>query len=101
MFTIVNKPLITEKSLALAGKGFYTFSVAKASGKAQIGQEISKLYKVKVTSIRTITMHGKIRRVGRKMKTVKQADWKKAIVKLSPGQKIDAFEVTAKEEVKK
>lgn len=98
---IVKKPLITEKSLALAGKSLYTFAVDKSAGKGEISREINKLYKVKVTEIRTISMHGKVRRVGRKMKTVKGMDWKKAIVKLAPGQKIDAFEVTNKEEVKK
>ncbi len=98
---IVKKPLITEKSLALAAKGLYTFGVEKSAGKGEISHEINKLYKVKVTEIRTISMHGKVRRVGKKMKMVKGVDWKKAIVKLSPGQKIEAFEVTTKEEVKK
>lgn len=95
---IVKKPLITEKSLALAAKGVYTFGVAKSAGKAEIAREIGQLYKVKVTDVHTVSMHGKERRVGRKMKAVRQSDWKKAIVKLAPGQKIEAFEVTTKEE---
>ena len=99
-FMIVKRPLITEKSLALAAKSFYTFSVAASANKAEISREIGILYKVKVTGIRTVSMHGKVRRVGRKMNTVRKSDWKKAIVKLAPGQKIEAFEVTTKEEKK-
>ncbi len=98
--TIVNKPLITEKTLTLAGKGFYTFDVAVMANKIVISHEIEKLYKVKVTGIRTITSHGKVRRVGRKMTPIKKSDWKKAIVRLAAGQKIDAFEVTGEGEKK-
>lgn len=95
---IINKPLITEKSMFLASKGLYTFYVSAAANKAEISRDIGRLYKVKVIDIRTVSMHGKVRKVGRKMKTVRASDWKKAIVKLAPGQKIEAFEVTTKEE---
>lgn len=100
MHLIVNRPLITEKSLTLAGKGLYTFSVSLKADKSQIRREINRLYKVKVTDIRTVTMHGKTRRVGRKMTVIQKSNWKKAIVRLMKGQKIDAFEVTGEEEKK-
>jgi len=100
MSTVIRKPMITEKTLALASHGFYTFRVAHDANKAQISRDVGRLYKVKVTKTRTVVMHGKTRRVGRKMTPVTASDWKKAIVKLSPGQKIDAFEVTTKEEKK-
>lgn len=100
MQTVIKKPFITEKTLALAAKGYYTFMVEVAAGKAKIGREIARLYKVNVTAIRTISMHGKSRRVGKKMTLIQKPDWKKAIVKLAPGQKIEAFEVTTEREKK-
>ncbi len=100
MHLIVNRPLITEKSLTLAGKGLYTFKVSLKADKSQIRREINRLYKVKVTDIRTVTMHGKTRRVGRKMTVIQKSNWKKAIVRLMKGQKIDAFEVTGEGEKK-
>lgn len=90
----VIRPIITEKSLSLAGKGLYTFAVHPKKNKPQIANAVEKLYKVTVTRVSTVSMHGKARRVGRKMTLVTRPDWKKAIVTLVQGQKIDAFEVT-------
>lgn len=108
---IVKRPLITEKTLLLASHGWYTFAVDIEASKASIAQAISGAYKVKVVSVRTVTMHGKVRRVGKLSLHVKKPDWKKAMVKLTKGQKIDVFEVgpmqeqaatkAPKEEVKK
>jgi large subunit ribosomal protein L23 len=95
MQTLVQRPVITEKSLMLVPKGWYTFAVSAAARKEQIAAEIAKLYNVKVVAVRTIRMHGKTRRVGRKMSTIARPDWKKALVQLKSGQKIDVFEVGA------
>lgn len=90
---VLIKPLITEQTLNATRGGWYTF-VAKAEGnKSQIASEIAKHYKVKVTEIRTMTMHGKTRKVGKKMRTIKKENWKKALVKLDKGQKISDFEI--------
>lgn len=94
------RPLITEKSLTLANKGWYTFAVEEAVSKAQVAAEVSAAYKVEVINVRTVHMHGKVRRFGRRMSTRRQPDWKKAMVQLKEGQKIDAFEVTAQEQPK-
>lgn len=91
--TVLVKPLITEQTLNATRGGWYTFVTKAASNKAQIASEIAKHYKVKVTKIRTMTMPGKTRRVGRKMHTVTKIDWKKALVKLGKDQKISDFEV--------
>lgn len=101
MKSTVKKPLLTEKTLSLAAKGWYTFMVDIQAAKATISREIEKLYKVKVQTIRTITMHGKMRRAGRKQAQIKKADWKKALVRLAKGQKIDAFEAAPAQETKK
>ncbi|MBI3385985.1 50S ribosomal protein L23 [Candidatus Gottesmanbacteria bacterium] len=94
---IVKLPWMTEKSLDLARRGWYTFAVSKQADKASIAKEVSALYGVTVTDVRTITLHGKERRVGRLMRKVTKPDWKKALVRLKAGQKIDAFEVTTEE----
>lgn len=91
MDNIIEKPVITEKSLTLAGKGWYTFAVNFTATKERIAAEIAKFYKVKVLSVRTANMHGKIHKAGRKMKLTRKPDWKKAYVLLQSGQKIDVF----------
>ena len=94
---IIKRPHITEKTLLLAAKGWYTFVVDIKSRKEDTRKSIQTLYKVTVTDIRSVSMHGKIRKVGRMSKYSKKPDWKKVIVRLLKGQKIDAFEVTAPE----
>lgn len=100
MKTIVIRPYITEKTLTLAAKGWYTFVVNNASTKQQIGDEVATLYRVTVRDVRTSSVAGKERRSGRKMIKARTSDWKKALVRLPAGQTISAFEVT-KEEGKK
>ncbi|MBI2404854.1 50S ribosomal protein L23 [Candidatus Gottesmanbacteria bacterium] len=97
---ILKRPLMTEKTLAIARGGYYTFVVSQKSNKAQIAQAVSKQYNVKITDVRTAIMHGKVRRVGKKMKIRIKPNWKKAIVRVAPGQKIDAFDVSHEQEKK-
>ena len=89
----IKRPVMTEKSLRLAGMGYYTFVVGLDCNKAQIAQNIEQMYNVTVVDVRTVSMHGKVRRVGKRQKSIKQSDWKKAIVRLKQGQTIDVFEV--------
>lgn len=100
MKQVIIKPIITEKSLSLAAKGWYTFGVAIASNKVHIAHAITDMYKVTVVDVRTMIMHGKERRSGKRQKKVTKSDWKKALVRLKEGQKIDAFEVTGEPEKK-
>ena len=89
---LVHKPLITEKSLIHASRGWYTYAVNVEARKEFIAQEIHDAYKVDVLEVRTMRMPEKARRVGRKMvKTTKPA-WKKVLVRLKDGQKIDVYE---------
>ena len=87
------RPIITEKSLGMAQKGWYTFAVKELDRKENISVLVKKLFNVDVVNIRTIKMHGKTRRVGKALRTVRHEDWKKAIVQLKKGQKIDVFDV--------
>lgn len=101
MQNVVKKPVITEKSLSLAAKGWYTFAVATLATKKDIATEVAKLYNVTVVDVRTMRYRGKTRRVGRKLRVTTSPDWKKSIVQVLAGQTIEAFTVEKKEGAKK
>ncbi len=89
-YAIVKAPRITEKATATTEAGnAYTFEVALDANKIEIRNAIEKLFKVKVEKVRTVIMKGKPKRV--KMNWGITADWKKAIVTLAEGQKIDVM----------
>jgi large subunit ribosomal protein L23 len=87
---VLRRPLITEKSTALQTQNKYAFEIASKANKLMIRQAVEKAFKVTVTGVNVVTMRGKTRRVGRRQ--VKTAPWKKAIVTLKPGDKIEFFE---------
>lgn len=91
---IVKRPIITEKSMALAQTGWYAFAVHKNARKEVIAKEISRMYDVTVIDVRTMRKPGKVHRVGKKMTLVSKPDWKKALVQLKKGQRIPVFEVS-------
>jgi large subunit ribosomal protein L23 len=87
---ILIRPLITEKSTALMQDNKYTFVVPLKANKVEIRQAVEQLFKVKVLDVNTIRVLGKVKRMGRNQG--KRPDYKKAIVKLAPGQRIEFFE---------
>ncbi len=90
-YDIVVKPIITEKSSLLKDAGNqYVFEVRKDANKIEIKKAVEKLFKVKVVSVHVANFEGKKKRVGRF--AGKKPDWKKAVVKLSPKDKITIFE---------
>ncbi|HCS78454.1 TPA: 50S ribosomal protein L23 [Patescibacteria group bacterium] len=89
--TVIIRPIITEKSLQLAQKGWYTFQVAKQSHKVHVARAVNELYKVKVLDVRSITVPGKEMKTGRKRTVRKTSAWKKALVKLAKEQTIAVF----------
>jgi large subunit ribosomal protein L23 len=90
VYEVLRRPVITEKSTELQTRNKYAFEIAEGANKPMIKQAVEKAFKVKVTGVNVVTMRGKMRRVGRKM--VMTAPWKKAIVTLRPGDKIEFFE---------
>ena len=84
---IILAPVITEKSEIAREAGKYTFKVDPKANKIEIKEAIEKLFNVKVTSIRTINVKPKKRRVGRYTGLTNRS--KKAIVTLQEGQTID------------
>lgn len=87
---IIIRPLITEKSTTLMAEGKYVFEVAKAANKIEIAKAISQIFNVKVASVNTVNVDGKVKRMGRSIG--KRSDYKKAIVKLAAGETIEFFE---------
>lgn len=90
-YDIIIRPIITEKSTALVDKLQYTFEVDRRANKAEIKKAIETLFEVNVVEIRTINVHRKPKRMNR-YEGFKPA-YKKAIVRLAPGQTISAFEI--------
>ncbi len=91
LYQIIKRPLITEKStLAREESGKYLFEVDRRANKIEIGQAVEKLFKVKVLDVRLMNVKGKQKRVGKNIGRTQ--DWKKAIVKLVPGSKIEIFD---------
>lgn len=94
MNTVIVRPIITEKSMQLAATGRYTFAVSIDSAKPAVSAAIAKTFNVKPISVRTITVPGRNHRSGKKRLESKSSAWKKAIITLPAGQKIDIFDVT-------
>ena len=89
--TIV-RPLITEKtSAAYQNRGEYAFEVHPEATKTQIRAAIEQLFAVKVTNVWTMNVRGKDKRVGATRNTGRRPNWKKAIVTLREGDKIEPF----------
>ena len=88
---IIINPLVTEKStIQREGQNQYSFKVDKRANKIEIKEAVERLFKVTVEEVRTVTMRGKVKRLGRRFG--KRPDWKKAIVTLKEGDRIDFFE---------
>ncbi len=90
LYEVLRRPLITEKNTMLQAQGKYAFEIARESNKQQIKQAVERAFKVKVLAVNVMTVPGKTRRVGRRQ--VLTQSWKKAIVTLKPGDRIELFE---------
>jgi large subunit ribosomal protein L23 len=92
VYEVIRRPIISEKSTALAEvAGRYAFEVSVKANKHEIKDAVQQVFNVKVKNVHTMVMHGKVKRMGRF--EVKRTNWKKAIVTLAEGQKIDFFQV--------
>ncbi|NLW25457.1 MAG: 50S ribosomal protein L23 [Clostridia bacterium] len=87
---IIIKPIISEKSVEQMEQNKYTFKVDKKANKIDIKQAVEAIFKVKVTDVKTMNVKGKLKRLGRYQG--RTPDWKKAIVTLQEGDKIEIFE---------
>lgn len=87
---IIIRPVISEKSYDMIAHNRYTFEVAKTASKPQIAQAVTDIFGVTVTSVNTMNVTGKPRRV--RAAKGKTRDWKKAVVALKEGDSIEFFQ---------
>jgi large subunit ribosomal protein L23 len=86
---VLLRPVITERSMTETNLGRYTFAVDTSATKQEIAAAVAEAFKVDVLSVNTMPVRGKARRLGRKMG--RKPDWKKAIVTVGKGQKIEKY----------
>ncbi len=90
-YDVIVRPIVTEKSSLLKdGGNQYVFEVARTANKIEIAKAVERLFKVKVMSVHVMNIEGKKRRLGKH--SGKRPDWRKAIVKVNPKDKISFFE---------
>ena len=90
VYDVIRRPLITEKGhTKREAENTMCFEVHKDANKIEIRQAVETVFKVKVSEVRTSVFAGKLRRRGRF--TGYASDWKKAYVRLAPGQKVPEY----------
>lgn len=89
---VIRRPILTEKSMRGTEAGRYTFEVTAAANKPAIKDAVQRLFNVQVMKVNTITIPGRQRRRGQHY--VHTSGYKKAVVTLAPGQKIDLETLT-------
>ena len=90
LYEIIKKPIVTEKGVAKKdAERTLCFEVAANANKTEIRNAVQTLFKVKVAAVRTSTTAGKLRRRGKF--SGYRSDWKKAYIKLKPGQKVPEY----------
>jgi large subunit ribosomal protein L23 len=91
IYQVIKEPHITEKAnLQKSETNQVTFNVHRGANKIEIRRAVETLLKTKVLDVSTMNVRGKRRRMGKTMG--RRPDWKKAVVRLAPGQSIEFFE---------
>ena len=90
LYEILRRPAITEKNTAMQTQGKYVFEVAPDANKYQIRQAVETAFKVGVLDVNVMNTSGKTKRQGKRISTT--SGWKKAVVTLKTGDKIQFFE---------
>jgi large subunit ribosomal protein L23 len=88
--TVLIRPVVSEKSYALMGEGKYTFRVDDRAHKTQIARAVEEVFDVDVAAVRTSKVRAKPKRRG--LSRGRTRSWKKAVVQLAPGERIELFE---------
>jgi len=87
LYDVIRRPIITEKGLGVKElQHTVVFEVVHDATKTEIKEAVQRIFKVKVDHVRTAIYHGKLRRRGRSEGF--RSDWKKAYVRLAPGEKM-------------
>lgn len=91
LYDVLLRPVTTERNTDLMQQGRYTFEVAPDANKIQIKEAVETAFDVKVLAVNTMNVHRKLRRERTRFRGYRSG-WKKAIVTLAPGDKIEIFE---------
>jgi large subunit ribosomal protein L23 len=87
---VILKPVISEKTTELMGINKYVFRVSMSANKLMVARAVKDLFGVQPEKVNVLTVRGKNRRL--RFRTGKRSAWKKAIITLKPGEKIELFE---------
>jgi large subunit ribosomal protein L23 len=90
VYQVLKRPILTEKSDYQRDDNQYVFEVDRQANKLQIKEAVETLFDVDVMAVNTMIMKPKRRRLGRRTITTRPA-WKRAIVTLAPGERIQEF----------
>jgi large subunit ribosomal protein L23 len=90
VYQVLLRPILTEKTDLQRDANQYVFEVNRKANKLQIKQAVEQLFDVEVESVNTMVMKPKQRKMGRKS-VVTRAAWKRAVVTLAPGERIQEF----------
>ncbi len=90
IYEVIRRPLVTEKGTRLSESGKYVFEIDKKANKSQVKKAVEAAFKVSVVDVNIIRVPGETKRLGRR--EVTRQPWKKAIVTLKAGDKIQYFE---------
>jgi large subunit ribosomal protein L23 len=97
-YSVIKRPLITEKGMGQASEAKYVFQVDPDANKIQIAEAIHQIFSVDVVKVNTLRVKGLVKRGqvrtgrGARRTSGKEHSWKKAYVTLKPGQRIEVFE---------
>jgi large subunit ribosomal protein L23 len=90
---VIIEPVVSEKSYALMADGKYTFRIDDRAHKTQVSRAVEEIFGVTVVDVRTLKVRSKPKRRG--LHSGRTRGWKKAIVQLAPGDRIELFEGAA------
>lgn len=90
VYQVLKRPILTEKTDYQRDANQYVFEVQRAANKLQIKEAVETIFDVRVQSVNTMMMKSKQRRMGRKTVVTRSA-WKRAVVTLAPGERIQDF----------
>jgi large subunit ribosomal protein L23 len=92
-YEIIRRPIITEKTTMLGDRGQYAFEVARTANKVDVKRAVEQIFKVNVRAVNVMHVRGKPRRMGRMGRSMGMTTpWKKAVVTLQEGQRIELFQ---------
>lgn len=92
IYEVIVRPLVTEKSSVQMELGQYVFQVNRRANKVQIKEAVEAIYSVDVVAVNVMNVPAKSSHVRGRRRVVRHAPWKKAVVTLTPGQRIEVLE---------